>query len=296
MKWLLDVALSALFWMVCGATLIQAQTQNHYVQQVQQAAPTLTLTSTRNPSNIGDGTAAIVQLSGTGPINPTGTVTFSAVQAGVVGTLAAATATVPIDGTGKASWIFDLTPGTYQLFATYNGDADYSRIDAIPISQEVIGHADFNLTLDPGTLIVKQGSTWTGSLTATATNNFQGIITLNCDGGSAVGVKCLPGQPIQMDASGVCHFPVALTTTATAVNTLPASFLLFFSGFGLSKKKNRFKKLYPFALLSLLLLIAGCTAVRYQQTDGTSKGNYKLTFVGQSGSLSHAVTAVVTVQ
>ena len=283
--------------MVCGATLIQAQTQNHYVQQVQQAATTLTLTSTKNPSNIGDGTAAIVQLSGTGPINPTGTVTFSAVQAGVVGTLAAATATVPIDSTGKASWAFDLNPGTYQLFATYNGDADYSRIDAIPISQEVIGFADFNLTLDPGTLIVKQGSTWSGSLTATATNNFQGIITLSCDGGgSTVGVKCLAGQPIQMDASGVCHFPVALTTTATAVNTLPASFLLFFSGFGLSKKKNRFKRLYPFALLSLLMLVTGCTAVRYQQTDGTSRGNYKLTFVGQSGSLSHAVTVVVTVQ
>ena len=297
MKWLLNVALSALFWMVCGATLIQAQTQNHYVQQVQQAAPTLTLTSTKNPSNIGDGTAAIIQLSGTGLIAPSGTVTFSATQTGVVGTLTAATATVAIDSTGKASWIFDLSPGTYQLFATYSGDMDYTRADATPLSQQVIGPADFSLTLDPGSLVVKQGSTWKGSLTATAINNFQGMITLTCDGGaSGIGVSCVAGQPIQMDASGVSHFPIELTTTATTVNALSASFLLLLSGFGLSKKKNRLKKLYPFALLSLLLLVAGCTAVRYQQTDGTSRGNYKLTFVGQSGSLSHAVTVVVTVQ
>ena len=124
MKWLLNVAVSAFIWMVCGGTLIQAQTQNHYVQQVQPAAPTLTLTSTKNPSNIGDGTAAIIQISGTGLIAPSGTVTFSATQTGVVGTLTAATETVAIDSTGKASWIFDLSPGTYQLFATYSGDMD----------------------------------------------------------------------------------------------------------------------------------------------------------------------------
>jgi Bacterial Ig-like domain (group 3) len=297
MKWLFGVALSALIWMVCGCTLIQAQTQNHYVQQVQKAEPTLTLTSTRSPSNISDGTAAVIQIFGTGPIAPTGTVTFSAAQAGVVGTLTAATAIVPIDSTGRASWVFDLNPGTYQLFATYNGDTDYNQVDAIPISQQVIGPADFSLTLDPGSLIVKQGSTWNGSLTATAINNFQGTITLSCDGGgSGVGLQCMGGgQSIQMDASGTSHFPVALTTTATIVTTLSASFLLFISGFGLSKK-NRLKKLYPLALLSLLLLVAGCTAVRYQQTDGTPRGTYKLTFVGQSGSLSHAVTVVVTVQ
>jgi hypothetical protein len=183
------------------------------------------------------------------------------------------------------------------LFATYNGDVDYNQVDAAPITQQIIGPADFSLTLDPGSLIVKQGATWNGSLTATAINNFQGMITLTCDGGSSgIGVKCMGGgQSIHMDASGVSHFPVALTTTATAVSTISASFLLFLSGFGL-KKRNRIRKLYPFALLSLALLVTGCTALRYQQTDGTSRGNYKLTFVGQSGSLSHAVTVVVTVQ
>jgi hypothetical protein len=296
MKWLLNMALSA-FWMLCGGALIQAQTQNHYVQQVQQATPTLTLSSTRNPSNIGDGSAAIIQISGAGLIIPSGTVTFSATPTGVVGALTAATVTVPIDSTGKAIWVFDLNPGTYQLFASYDGDVDYNRVDAIPISQQVIGPADFNLTLDPGSLTVKQGSTWKGNLTATAINNFHGMITLSCDGGGD-GVKCMSGgsQSLQMDASGICHFPVEMTTTATAVNTLSASFFLFFTGFGLSKKKHRLKRLYPFALLSLLLLVMGCTAVRYQQTDGTTRGNYKLTFVGQSGSLSHAVTVVVAVQ
>lgn len=295
MKSFIGVALSALTWMVCGCTLIQAQTQNHYVQQVQKSTPTLVLTSTKNPSNINDGTAATIQISGTGPIAPSGTVTFSATETGFIGTLANATVTVPIDSTGKASWVFSLSPGTYQLFATYSGDTDYNPVDATPISQQVIGPPDFSLTLDPGSLVVKQGSTWTGNLTATAINNFQGMITLSCDGGGA-GVKCLGGQSIQMDASGVCHFPIELTTTATTVNTLSASFLLFISGFGLSKKRNCLKKLYPFALLSMLLLFAGCTAVRYQQTDGTPRGNYKLTFVGQSGSLTHAVTVVVTVQ
>jgi hypothetical protein len=103
MKWLFGAALSALIWIVSGCTLIHAQTQNHYVQQVQKSEPTLIVTSTRNPSNINDGTAAVIQISGTGPIAPTGTVTFSAVQAGVVGTLTATPVIVPIDSTGKAT-------------------------------------------------------------------------------------------------------------------------------------------------------------------------------------------------
>ncbi|HEY6375655.1 MAG TPA: Ig-like domain-containing protein [Edaphobacter sp.] len=295
MKSLFGVALFALTWMVCDCTLMQAQTQNHYLQQVQKATPTLILTSTKNPSNINDGTAATIQISGTGPMVPSGTVTFSATEAGFIGTLANGSVTVPIDSAGKASWVFNLSPGTYQLFASYSGDADYNPADATPISQQVIGPPDFTLTLDSGSLIVKQGSTWKGSLTATATNNFQGTITLSCDGGGS-GMQCLSGQPVQMNASGVSHFPVELTTTATTVTTLSTSLVLFFSGFGLSKKKDRYKRIYLSALLSLLLLVAGCTAVRYQQTDGTPRGSYKLTFVGQSGSLSHAVTAVVVVQ
>lgn len=282
-------------FVVAGCLLVHAQTRAGYVQHVNQNNVTLSFTSTKNPSNIGDGTAAVLQVSGPGVLTPTGLVTFTAMQTGVTVGLAA-TAAVPLDSTGRASWTFNLAPGTYQLLASYSGDTEYDPADATPFLQTVLGPADFSLTLDPGPLVVKQGSTWTGMLTATSVNNFNGVVTLTCDGGgSAVFMSCLPGQPLKVTAAAPTKFPVQVTTTITVLNVVNSSLFFLFSLSGAAKGRRRRYGMYSFAMLSFMLLLSGC-GNQYEQKDGTPKGSYKMTFVGTSGNLSHAVSLTIAVQ
>lgn len=283
--------------MTAGGILAQAQSHAGYLQQVQRTSVTLSLASVRNPSNIGDGTAAVLQVTGPGLLPPTGVITFTAIQNGQIIVGLGAIPPMTLDSAGKANWTFNLPPGTYQFLAAYSGDAEYAPSDAIPITQTVLGPADFIFSLDPGPLVVKQGATWTGTLKATSYNNFQGNVTVSCDGGgSAVLMACSPGQPLLVSPAGATRFPVQITTTITTLKILSGAGLFVF-GIGFTSKKRRgFLQLRILALLPLVLWLAGCGAVRYQQSDGTPKGDYKITFVGQSGSLSHAVSLVVTVQ
>ena len=281
--------------MMAACLLGHAQDHIGYMQQVQRAGVTLTLVSTKNPSNIGDGTIIVVKVSGLGILPPSGTITFSAMQGNIVTGTAFSTASVTLDSSGNAAWAFNPPAGTYQLLASYSGDTDYQPSDAIPLTQTVIGPADFTLTLDSGSLVVKQGSNWTGNITATSVNNFQGTVTLTCSGASSVAfVTCVPGQPLMLIPGESTQFPIQVTTIATSLNVLSSG--VFIVGFGIASKRRRLQQMVSFSLLSLLLLFVGCGTVRYEQKDGTPKGDYKMTFTGQSGALSHAVSFVVSVQ
>jgi hypothetical protein len=278
-----------------GSIYSPAQDHVGYLQQVQRAGVSVSLVSPKNPSNIGDGSAVLVKVSGSGVLAPSGIVTFSAVQANIANATAVATASISLDSSGNAAWIFGLPPGTYQIFATYSGDNEYQAGDAVPLTQIVVGPADFTLSLDSGSLAVKQGSTWSGSLTATSVNDFQGTITLLCSGGSnATQTACLPGKPMALTPGGSAQFPVQITTTATSLNILSSGLLLI--SFSVVSRKRQRKQVAALSLLTLLLLVTGCGGVRYEQTNGTPKGNYTMTVTGQSGSLSHAVSFVVSVQ
>jgi hypothetical protein len=158
-----------------------------------------------------------------------------------------------------------------------------------------LGTPDFTLTLNPGSLIVKQGATWNGALTATSINNFQGTVTLTCTGSdSTAGVACIQGQPQTLGINGTAQFPVQMTTVANTLKVISGS--MFLVSFGFASRKRHRKQLKALSLLAVLLLLSGCAAMRYEQTNGTPKGDYKITFTGQSGSISHSVSVVVSVQ
>lgn len=280
---------------MAGCMCSQAQDHVGYLQQVQSAEVSFSLVSNKNPSNIGDGTAVVVKVSGSGLLAPSGTITFSAVPTNLATATTVVSAPIVLNSSGNADWVFNLAPGTYQIFAAYSGDSDYQPSQSNPLTQTVIGPADFTLALDSGPLTVKQGSTWNGSITATSINNFQGTVTLTCSGGSGdAAVSCVQGKPLALSAGGSVQFPIQVTTTGTSLNVISSS--VFMVGFGLASKRRRRKQMKALSVLCLLLLIAGCGGIRYEQKDGTPKGDYKMNFTGQSGSLSHAVSFVVSVQ
>src|ERR1700722_18321550 len=70
--------------MMAACLLGHAQDHIGYMQQVQRAGVTLTLVSTKNPSNIGDGTIIVVKVSGSGILPPSGPITFSPMQGNIV--------------------------------------------------------------------------------------------------------------------------------------------------------------------------------------------------------------------
>ena len=292
-------ALIAAIGMVAASLPAHAQRESgNYLQTVTKAGTQLMLTATPNPSNVGDGTPAVLQVSGPGAVAPTGLVTFSALAAGsITSGQAVDTAAIALDSTGKATWPLNLAPGTYELVAVYSGDANYTAGQQT-LSHTVLGPADFSLVLDPGSLNVKQGATWSGNLTATSINNFSGVVKISCDGGGpVVFMTCLPGQPLLVSAAAPTSFPIQVTTTATILKTINTSGLLLLCLSLGTKARRRRYWMCSIGLLCLLTLVSGCgDDVHYQQRDGTPRGNYKMTFVGQSGSLSHAVSFVITVQ
>src|SRR5438309_4770308 len=85
---------------MAGCMCSQAQNHVGYIQQVQSAGVLLTLVSNKNPSNIGDGTAVVIKVSGSGLVAPSGTITFSAVPVNIATATTVASVPVALDSSG----------------------------------------------------------------------------------------------------------------------------------------------------------------------------------------------------
>jgi Bacterial Ig-like domain (group 3)/Fibronectin type III domain len=115
-----------------GDTNYAASTSSALTQTVDQAATTVTLTSSLNPSNTGQTAAftavVLAALPGTG--TPTGTITFT------IDGIAQAPAAL---GSGKSATIKTgtLTAGTHTVTATYSGDANYAASTSSALTQTV---------------------------------------------------------------------------------------------------------------------------------------------------------------
>jgi len=91
-------------------------------------ATTTTITSSKNPSNVGDSVTFTATVSGSGG-TPTGTVTFK--------DGATALATVPLSGTTATFTTSSLTAGSHSITASYNGDATFSASTSPTLTQVV---------------------------------------------------------------------------------------------------------------------------------------------------------------
>lgn len=111
--------------------------------QVVAVVPTTTvLTSSQNPSNLGQAITFTATVSGAGG-TPTGTVTFLAdnVQFGIV----------PLTGAGGATYTTSgFGAGSYEIVARYNGDATFGASPSDPVTQVVnaLGSVAIAVTTD----------------------------------------------------------------------------------------------------------------------------------------------------
>jgi len=275
---------------------LDAQKSVSYRQVVEQASTTTLVSSSVNPSPNNSTVAFAAHVSGVPAGMPTGTVAFSATQeSGQV-----ATATLPLDVSGNATWTISLQSGQYGITALYSGDTDYLSSVSTTLSQIVEGPPDFTISLQ-STITVVQGASGTAPVSITSLNGFVGTIQLQCTGAPNESSCNFTQDSITIPASAATSVSSAVTTTltvttaGTTVTTLGVLGLLF--GWGSSsRKKLRYRLVIWIGLAVLLMGIAGCAGSnRYVQSNGTPPGYYSLTVVATSGSITHSSTMTLHV-
>jgi sugar lactone lactonase YvrE len=263
------------------------------------ATPTVTLTSSATPAFVGNPITLVASV--TGPVLPTGTVTF------FDGSKSIGTGT--LDGGAASLTLSSLAAGSHTLTATYGGSASYATASSAPITEVL---ADFSIaaTGTAAATIKTSGSatfTFTVSPISPATS-LPAAINLTVSGGPASASYTLTPQTL---ASGAAATSITLTvnlptqTSALGINQrlpgsrLPASLALAFLLLPLAGKLRKAgKRLNKMAVL-LLLLVAGMTATAGLSSCGGSgrpPTNYNITVTGASGALSHSTNVVLTVE
>ncbi len=125
---------------------------------VNQATPTVALTSTPNPSGLGLNTTISATIAGVAGVPATGTVTFfdNGTQIGA-----------PVAVAGNVAQIVtsSLTLGTHPLTATYNGDNSYLPADSNPVSHLVKLGSAISLTSSLNPSGPGQNVTFTATVT-----------------------------------------------------------------------------------------------------------------------------------
>ena len=275
---------------------LDAQKSVSYRQVVEQASTTTLVSSSVNPSPNNSTVAFRAHVTGVPAGMPTGTVAFSASQ----GSGQVATATLPLDASGNATWTISLQSGQYGITALYSGDTDYLSSVSSTLSQIVEGPPDFTISL-PSTMTVVQGAFGTATVSVTPLNGFAGTIQLQCTGVPDESSCNFTQDSITIPASATASASSAVrttltvTTAGTTVTTLGVLGLLF--GWGsCSRKKLRHRFVSWIGLAVLLMGIAGCAGPnRYVQSNGTPPGYYSLTVVATSGSITHSSTMTLHV-
>ncbi|MBZ5552579.1 MAG: Ig-like domain repeat protein, partial [Acidobacteriia bacterium] len=155
-----------------GDATFAPSTSTGVSQVVNKNTTTTALTSSLNPSNVGDAVTltATVTSGGTGTI--TGTVTFNdGATALGTGTVTAGVATFATSA---------LTAGTHSITAVYGGDAAFSTSTSTAVSQVMNKNASttaLTSSLNPSN--VGQSVTLTATVSSTATGTPSGTVTFN---------------------------------------------------------------------------------------------------------------------
>jgi hypothetical protein len=160
-------------------------------QTVNKANTATTLTSSMNPSAIGQSvtfTAAVTATAGTG--TPTGTVTFYLNGTTPIG------GAVPVSGGIASTNTTALPQGSDSITASYSGDTNYNSSNSAPLTQVVKANTITALTSVPNPSVVGQSVTFNATVTVAGgigSSPTGGSVTF-FDGTTTLGTGTLNGQ------------------------------------------------------------------------------------------------------
>ncbi|WP_156415578.1 Ig-like domain-containing protein [Terrabacter sp. Soil811] len=195
-----------------GSAPYAASSSSSLSQVVAPASTTTSLTSSANPSAVGQPVTytASVSVSAPGGGAPSGTVTFKDGST----PLACAGGTQTL-GSGSATCVVTHTAaGTRSVTAVYSGSADHLTSTS-PTVNQVVGPAATTTTLTTSAQTVRSGQsvTYTATVAATAPGGGVPTGTVTFKDGSTV-ISCSSGTQT-LSASGVATCTTTFTTTGT---------------------------------------------------------------------------------
>jgi sugar lactone lactonase YvrE len=275
-------------------------------QVVQLRATTTVLTATSTSLSGGQQITLISVVSFTGPIPPTGTVSFKN------GTTVLGTS--PVDKTGVATLTVILNATQVNLVASYSGDLVYSPSASSSTPITTGPATQFTLDLSSAVMSLQSKQHSTVDLTLTSIKGFSDTMTLGCLGlpyaatcTFSAAQPLLAGNTVQtvhlvIDTGS----PLGAGTSVTAKNqssSLSSTTMLAFMPLGgligilIFRSRRRISLgglLFVLCFFGLSLGLSGCGTL---QINGTPAGTYsfKITAVGLNSGVSQSKDMTLTV-
>jgi hypothetical protein len=255
---------------------------------------------------------AYVQTVSAG-VEPTGTVQFLNGSVPVSGTVtytgAAYSPTTSLAAYLQATVTTPLT-AMANITAQYSGDANY---EASTSSVTPVPAPDFVLAADPTSLsIASPGQSAASAISVAENNGFTGTVNLTCSVPAAMSEASCSLNPNSLTSSGSVALLIATTAPSAAgsrfttpIGLLPGVALLFCALLLVIATRLPARK-FALGLLAAALLAAtfvGCGGGASSgggggggSNPGTPTGNYTITVMGSSGSVTHSLQINVNVQ
>jgi len=278
-----------------GDTNYVTSTSAAVTQVVNKAATTAALTSSLNPSVIGQSVTFTATLTSGTAGTPTGTVAFS--DGSTVLSTVTLTSNVATYSTAA------LATGSHTITATYSGDGTFGGVTSPGVTQVVqpLVLPDFTLSIPAGTQTIDPGGSATYSISATSINGaYNNVVTMS-----------VTGLPVGATATFVPPTITPGATAGTSVLTVHVAPLtahaqmdrkLWFAALLLllpvmrrrSRSLPRLAAMAVWATISLgaVMGVTGCGGGFFGQAPQT----YTLTITGASGTTTHSTTTTLQVQ
>jgi len=276
-------------------------------QSVQLRPTTNLLTASSTSLSGGQQVTLISVVRFSGPVTPTGTVTFLS-QGVVLGTST-------LDSTGVATLTVNLLSSSPTVVATYSGDAIYATSTSPVTTITVAKPTQFTMQINPATLTLQTQQHITATLTLASLNNFSDTLDLGCLGLPFAATCTFTKDQVALAADGTQTMQLVIDTgspltagsearlerrgigSLATMAFLPGGVLL---GLLFWRSGRRMRKGLG-GLLILLLLLAGLstglTGCAGLQVNGTPPGTYvfQVTASGSGTGVTQSMNVTMTV-
>jgi hypothetical protein len=289
----LPVATNSITAAYVGDTTYAGSTSNAVTVQVGTATTSLRLTSSPNPSTVGQAVSFTATVTGAYGGTATGMVTFSSGST----TLGTGTLNGDVASLSDSS----LAAGTYNVVAAYGGDTNFQSSTSAAVAQVVNAATapGFSLTGSPSSLTLQSGGQGTVTLTVTPAGGFNSTVSFACSGlPSGASCSFSPATVTPTTSAAVTTtLTIAAGTTSASSKNRPAPFLpvttLALGTCILAWKRRRGVRYV--ALLAMvgasLAFFSGCSSSAPKPPPVVST----VTVTATSGSIQQTTTVTLTV-
>jgi large repetitive protein len=279
-----------------------ASTSATLTEGVQLRPTTTALTSSATDPNNPQQITLIASVGWTGPVAPTGTVTFTS------GTTVLGSS--PVDAIGIATLDVILSSPTENIVATYSGDVSYAGSSSLATSITGGIATQFTIQVTPSSVSIPTTDHATVGVTLTSLQGFSDTLQLGCLGLPYAATCTFSTPQTKLAANGAATVQLIIDTgnplgagaTASLDRRSSSGVLLCLLpcllGIGVGVRRRKFKlgsSLLLVCMVAMTLFAAGCSGLH---VSGTPPGTYsfKVTAsgVGSGATESQTVTLTVT--